>query len=337
MAAFSTSCCFTLLTVLIFNFKILAAEPDSSFSFKSFGRDPSFEANIALYGDAKVLDGGSSVQLTNSVSSSAGRVMYKKPIRLLEGKTRNLASFSTYFSFSLSGDNDDGLAFVMLPSGFNVSLFGNSSFGSKNKKASVLAVEFGAVKDTNYGDLNENHVGINVRSLVSAKVRNLLNSGEKLHSWIDYEASSKRLEVRLSKGDKKPVDSLLSYPIELSQMWNDKEAFVGLSCSNGTCYVYSWSFKLRHFPHWMHSQPLDPKTFANNTKPVKVQKRSDCLLKMLAALILGAACGAMGALVVLYLWTIFGSRRPVMPEEFNYNEVKVVVDNNKKCVEDGKK
>lgn len=231
----------------------------------------------------------------------------------------------------------------MFPSGFNVSLFGNSSFGlppgSEKSKASVLAVEFGAAKDANSGDLNENRVGINVRSLVSAKARNLLNSGEKLLFWIDFEASSKRLEVRLSKfGDKKPVDSLLSYPIELSLMWNDKEAFVGLSCSNGTCYVYSWSFKLRHFPHWMHSQPLDPKTFSNNTKPVKVQKRSDCLLRMLAALILGAACGAMGALVVLYLWTIFGSRRPVVPEEFNYNEVKVVVDNNKvKGVEDGKK
>ncbi|KAJ4704535.1 L-type lectin-domain containing receptor kinase VIII.2-like [Melia azedarach] len=364
MAIFFTSSYFAALALLVFHFKILTAEPSSSFSaeqsssfsFKSFGKDPTFESNIALYGDSKVVNGGYSVQLTNSVRSSSGRVMYKKPIKLVGGNPRNLASFSTNFSFSISKESGDGLAFVMAPNGFNFRMAGNSSFGlsigSDKSKFRVVAVEFDTLRDVDYGDLNENHVGIDVGSLVSVKVTNvsseniLLNSNKKLNSWIDYEASSKRLEVRLSQSHTtKPVDPLLSYPIDLSKMWNDEEVFVGLSSSNGnstqTCYLYSWSFKLRHIPHWMHSQPLDPQTFAKNSKtPQPLPKRSDCLLRVLAALISGAACGALGATVVLYLWTIFTNRRPVVPEEFvvhpvdfDYNKVKIVLD---KAVKDGK-
>ncbi|XWS43804.1 hypothetical protein CRYUN_Cryun16bG0135600 [Craigia yunnanensis] len=355
MASFCISNYFTALNFLFF-FKTLAADQSSSFSFKSFGKDQNFESNIALYGDAHVANDGSWIQLTNSVGWSAGRVMYKKPIKLVEGKVRNFASFSTYFSFSMSHENGDGLAFVMVPGNFNA-ILGNSSFGISlgldKSKSDVVAVEFDTFKDAKYGDLNENHVGIDVGSLVSVKVRNLssvnlvLNNGEKIHSWIDYEASSKRLEVRLSQSSStRPDDPLLSYSIDLSKLWNDKEVLVGLSSSNGnssqTCFICLWSFKLRQVPNWMHSQPVDPKAIAKNTKPLTTaQKSSDCFWKVLAVFIFGGACGALTASCVLYLWTILGDRRPVAPEEygvhpvdFEYKKVKIVVD---KAVEDGKK
>ncbi|KAE8654277.1 Plastid transcriptionally active isoform 1 [Hibiscus syriacus] len=172
--------------------------------------------------------------------------MYKKTIRFVEGKARNFASFSTYFSFSMSHENGNGLDFVMVPRTFDVNVMNNSSFG----------VSF-----------NENHVGIDVGSLVSVKVRNLssvnvvLNHGEKLHSWIDYEVTSKRLEIRLSQtSSTRPNDPLFLHSIDLSKLWNDEEVFVGLSSSNGNCsqtsFIHSWSFKLRPVPNWMHSQPL---------------------------------------------------------------------------------
>ncbi|XWS59909.1 hypothetical protein CRYUN_Cryun08bG0162300 [Craigia yunnanensis] len=357
MASFSISNYFTALTFLIFLFKILAADQSSSFSFKSFGKDPKFRSKIALYGDAHVANDGSWIQLTNSVNWSAGRVMYKKPIKLVEGKVRNFASFSTYFSFSMSHENGDGLAFFMVPGSFNANVLGNSSLGISlgldKSERDVVAVEFDTFKDAKYGDLNENHVGIDVGSLVSVKVRNLscvnlvLNNGEKLHSWIDYEASSKRLEIRLSQSSStRPDDPLLSYSVDLSKLWNDEEVFVGLSSSNGnssqTCFIYLWSFKLRQVPNWMHSQPLDPKAIAKNTKPLTTaHKSSNCLWKVLAVFIFGGACGALTASCVLYLWTIVGDRRPVVPEEcgvhpvdFEYKKVKVVVD---KTVKDGKK
>ncbi|GLT92645.1 hypothetical protein SLE2022_104720 [Rubroshorea leprosula] len=348
MAAFSFPKSFTVLVLLVFQLRRLAADQDASFSFKSFGKDPRFESNIALHGDAKVVPGESRVQLTDSVSSSTGRVMYKKPIKFVEGTPRKFASISTYFSFSMSHENGEGLAFVMFPRSSNRKVFDNSSFGlslgKEKSNISVVAVEFDTLRDSKYGDLSENHVGIDIASLVSVKVRSLssinmvLNNGERLHSWIDYEATSKRLEIRLSRsGDTKPVDPLLSYSLDLSKLWDDEEVFVGLSSSNGnssqTCFIYSWSFKLRHVPYWMHSDPLDPKAFTKNSKPLIDHKKSGCLLRVLGALIFGTVCGALAASCVLYLWTIFGNRRLVVPEEcaehpvdFEYKNFKVVVD-----------
>uniref|UniRef100_A0A2P2JKW2 Lectin-like protein At1g53070 n=1 Tax=Rhizophora mucronata TaxID=61149 RepID=A0A2P2JKW2_RHIMU len=357
MARFPLLTYLTSVNFLIFHFNLLAADPYYLFPFASYGKDPNFESSIALYGDAKFVDNGSSIQLTHSVSSSGGRVMYNKPIKLVQGNPGRMISFSNYFSFSMSPDNGAGLAFVMVPRAFNASAFVNRPFGlsleSKNVTFKIVAIEFDTLKDVEYGDLNENHVGIDVGGFVSVKVRNVssvnivLNAGKKLHSWIDYVASSKRLEVRLSQSrGEKPIDPLLSFPIDLSKMWSDKEVFVGLSSSNGnssqTCFIYSWSFKVRRVPHWMHSQPLDPRTVANNEKSAGLHKKHDCVLKVLAAMIFGTACGALGAFIVLYLWTIFGSRRPVVPEDcsvhpdpedFEYKKVKVVVD---KAVEDGK-
>lgn len=310
-----------------------------------------------MYGDARVANDGSWIQLTNSVSWSAGKVVYKKPIKLVEGKVRNFASFSTYFSFSMSHENGDGLAFVMVPGSLNANLTGNSSFGISlgldKSKGHVVAVEFDTFKDAKYGDLNGNHVGIDVGSFASVKVRNLssanlvLNNGQKVHSWIDYEASSKRIEIRVSQSSStRPDDPFLSYSIDLSKLWNDEEVFVGLSSSNGnssqSCFIHMWNFKLRQVPNWMHSQPLDPKAIAKNTKPLKtVHKNSNCFWKVLGVFVFGGACGALTASCVLYLWTILGNRRPVAPEEcgehpveFEYKKVKVVVD---KAIKDGEK
>ncbi|KAE8727290.1 heme-binding-like protein [Hibiscus syriacus] len=329
MATISISKYFTVL--IFFHFKVLALEQISSFSFNNFGKDPNFESTIALYGDAHVANGGSVIELTNSVKWSAGRAMYKKPIKLFEGKARNFASFSNYFSFSMSHENGNGLAFVMVHRTFDVNVLNNSSFG----------VSF-----------NGSHVGIDVGSLVSVKVRNLssvnvvLNHGEKLHFWIDYEATSNRLEIRLSQSSTRPNGPLFSHSIDLSKLWNDEEVFVGLSSSNGnskqTSFIHSWSFKLRQVPNWMHSQPLDPEAISNNSKLLTTShKRSSCFWEVVAMFIFGCVCGMSTASCLVYLRTVLGGRRPVVPEEcsvhpvdFEYKKVELVVE---KVVKDDKK
>ncbi|KAF5476192.1 hypothetical protein F2P56_007927 [Juglans regia] len=353
MAALPISRLLTVLTLFIFFLKSLAADEDSHFSFTRFQNDPKNESKITLYGAAKVVDGGSAIQLTDRVSSSAGRVMYKNPIKLVGGESRSFVSFSTYFSFSMSTGNGDGLDFLMVPNGFNVSQFGNSSYGlslgSGKSNFKVVSVKFNTLRDSNDG-LLKNHARIGVGSVVSEKLSNasaynLARSSGKIHAWIDYEASSKRLEVRLGQdGSSRPSSPLLSYRIALSKVWEDEEVFVGFSSSTGnssdSCFLHSWSFKIRHVPNWMHSEPLDPKAFAKSTKTLEAEKRRDCLSRVLAAMIFGAACGALAAFTVLYLWTVFGHRRPVVPEEFamqpigcEYKKVKVVVD---KAIEGGK-
>lgn len=315
-----------------------------------FGRDPVFESYFALYGDAKVVHGGSSVQLSGPASSSAGWLVYKRPVSVVEGIRRNSVSFSSYFSFSVSPGTGAGLAFVLFPSGFHLSVLNGSSSGLspglKEREIRVFAVEFDTSRDAELGASNGNHVGVDGASLVSVTVSNVssidlvMNNGKRLNCWIDYEAGSKRLEIRLGKfGEIRPVSPFISHPIDLSEMWEDDEVFVGFSSSSGnssqTCVVYSWSFNTRPVPHWMHSEPLDPKALKADMRSQTVHEKKSCLLRVLAALIFGTGCGALGAFVALFLCTIVGNRRPVVPVpeefvmrpvEFEYKKVKVIVD-----------
>lgn len=357
MATFSTPHYFTALTFLLLFLRIVASVPISSFSFTDFEKDLKFESSVALYGGSKVVNGGSAVQISGS--ESHGGVMYKKPIKLFEGKPKQLVSFSTYFAFSISSVDGGGLAFVMLPSGSEDDVFEKSSSGvsSKlnNRKSMVVDVEF---TTSNFGRkvAYVSNVAINVGDLAPAKASNTsiikmaLRSGEKLHTWIDYEASSQRLEVRLSQyAHSRPSDPFLWYSIDFSGIWEESQMFVGFRAVKGNsgssqsqpCFLYSWSFMPRHFPHWEHSEPVDLKALAKNSENVTVKPRSDCVLRVLAAMIFGGGCGALTAFVVLYLWTIFGNRRPVVPEEcvdgqpvdFEYKKVNIVVD---KAIKDGK-
>ncbi|KAL0333235.1 UNVERIFIED_CONTAM: L-type lectin-domain containing receptor kinase IV.4 [Sesamum angustifolium] len=312
----------------------MAVDPNLGFSFRNFGEDSNFESQLALYGDAKVADDGMSVQLAGSGVSTTetGRIIYKKPMNLVEGNSRNMVSFSNYFVFSMSGEYGDSLAFIMLPFGFPLNVLDSGSMGTlRVRKMKVLVVEFETFKDEKYGDLSGNNVGVDGDSLVSVKVSNVssmnleLNGGEKLQAWIDYEASSRRFEVRLNEfGGNRPVDPVLSYPIDLSNMWKEGAVTVGLSSSSGNSslqkfYLYSWSFRTRSVPHWMHSKPmdLDPHNkYMEKGEELKViPKRSLCASRILAALIFGTGCGALGAFFVLFVWTILG-KRPVVPEAF---------------------
>lgn len=268
-------------------------------------------------------------------------------------------SFSTDFSFSFSPDTgDEGLGFLMVPSDFNVSAFDNRPFGlpfgSEEQKLKTIFVKFTASSDAKNGDLVWTRVGIDVgynNNTPLAGSGNLSNSyqasikGQNLHAWIDYEVGSRQLEVRLAEnGEKKrPSAPLFSIPIDISQIWGeDEQVQVGLSSSNGNssqpCLVYSWSFKVKNIPNWMHSEPLDPKTItvAKESEPQSVVKEGkNCLMRVVAAMIFGTGCGALTAFVALYLWTIFGNRRPVVPEEFAVYKKVVVLD--KPTEDDGNK
>ncbi|KAI3772638.1 hypothetical protein L6452_03828 [Arctium lappa] len=335
MASFLTST--YLLYFFTFCFKSLIANPNSSFSFNNFGPNSSFQSVLSLYGDAKVVNGSnSSVQLTDSLVSSGGRLIYKNPIKFYHGIPEKLVSFSTNFSFSMSlnsSNGGDGLAFVVFSDGYPVDSFDdddNGSFGLSNRDGfEFLSVEFDTLMDSKYGDMNGNHVGIDLSSFVSLKATNLsslnlgLNSGNRLQVWIDYESSSRRLEVRLNQfGKPRPFDPLLFQRIDLVKIWpENKGFFVGLSSSNGNssqvCNVYSWSFKTRETPDWMHSEPLEPVVFGEKKEnEIKIHKKSDCVMRILSALILGVGLGALGSFIGMFMWTIFANRRPIAPEEY---------------------
>ncbi|XP_068644280.1 lectin-like protein At1g53070 [Aristolochia californica] len=336
----------TLLLYLGLCFVALATTPIFSFSFSKFDSDLYFDSQITLYGDAEVGGNDSSVRLTRPSVTSFGRIMSKRPMKISPRNPTKIVSFWSYFSFAISPGNTDGLAFFMVPRDLWAESLNNSSFGVS---PGVVAVEFDTFKDNRFEDPNGNHIGLDIGSLVSVVYNDalesklVLNSGDKLHCWIDYDLNSRRLEARLSKsGVAKPLDPLISYHINLSEMFG-RGVFVGISSSSRNATqatsVYSWSLEFKRIANFIHSQPLDPRTVVQGTEQKLVRYKSDYLLRTLAGMILGAGCGAMIALLVLCVWSMLenkhrlapASEYPIYPVEVGYK--KIIVNGGKRCPE----
>uniref|UniRef100_A0A7N0ZZI7 Legume lectin domain-containing protein n=1 Tax=Kalanchoe fedtschenkoi TaxID=63787 RepID=A0A7N0ZZI7_KALFE len=355
MAVFSLSVTHTALFCLIALFLVLFSSPIlilSSGTLDTTTTVPNpnlFDSQISLHGDAALEDGGSLIILTNASVSSSGMAVYEKPLKLVESNPRSGAtgvSFSAHFSFSMSEEKGDGIMFLIVPRDSALKFPGKGKFGLTGS-GRFFGVEFDTSMDGNVGDLNGNHVGIDVGNLVSSSVVNVsgihlvLNSGKKLQSWIDYDASSKLIEVRLGEfGAARPYDPLLVHSVDLGQMWKDEEVLVGISASSGNAKqrisLYSFKFVARDFPSSLHSQPLDPAFLKHADQSVDSvnadegyeKKSSFCPLSILAGLIFATGCGALVAFVVLFLWVVFVDRHRIPAEpEFKYENINVVVEN----------
>ncbi|GMH30573.1 hypothetical protein Nepgr_032416 [Nepenthes gracilis] len=321
--------------LLILHFLTLAADPISLFALNV--NDSDFDSKFALLGDAQIVKTeGSFINLTAGLVSGNGCIVYKNPIKFLEGKSHKPVSFSTDFTFSMSRGRGDGLAFVIVPTGELSQVFdGEGSFGiSKNFKridGKFIAIEYDTHKDENLGDVNDNHIGIDVGSFISAEIIDVssidlvLNGGETLHSWIDYEANSRRLEIRLSKfGHKRPHDPLISYPIDLSKFWGEREVFVGISSgvnSTQLSSIYSWSFRVRTTANWLHSQPVDPQIHVG--KDQVVWRKKNYALAILGRLIFATGCGTLIAFFMLLFWAIFFTSHSAATAEFPMKTVNI--------------
>lgn len=332
---------------LIVRFLTLDAEPISSFSLQGFNDVSIGDSNsdFTLFGDAQIANGGSFVNLTSpSSGSGVGQIVYKKPFKFLESNSSIPVSLSSDFTFSISPGNGVGLAFVIFPTVELSKVFGRGPFGISEKfDQKFVAVEYDTRKDDNVGGMNGSRVGVDVGNFASAVVSNvsslglLLNGGEPLRSWIDYEASSKRLEIRLGKsGTEKPYEPFISYPIDLSKMWGGREVLLGVSSSRGNSSqissLSSWRFRIRTVPSSLHSEPLDPMASAEEHQ--EGPRKKSCFLTVLGTLIFATGCGTLLAFSLLFLWVVFIGRHstvapelPMNPIECKYDKVDVTVDN----------
>ncbi|KAL3678815.1 hypothetical protein R1sor_021771 [Riccia sorocarpa] len=191
-----------------------------------------------------------------------GMALYTVPIQLLDVKQNRWHGFTTYFKFTIEPadirDPGDGMAFVML----NVSQWPGSAGGSfgvydgdGQQLVKTLAIEFDTFKNLEFDDISNNHVGVDLDNLTSKASRDAfdvgitLYGGQPVHAWIDFDADSNKLEVRISKNYTRPVHAFLNYSLVLSDVFDDSgPVYVGFSGSNGVCEchnfytVYEWSF-----------------------------------------------------------------------------------------------
>lgn len=162
-----------------------------------------------------------------------------------------------------------GIVFLFVP---HVGIEGSSSaqhlglFNFTNNGISsnhVFGVEFDVFKNEEFRDINANHVGIDVNSLISissyeagywpddgkAFDKLTLNDGKNYHVWIDYVDGTVNVTMA-PVGMKRPNRPLLSVPLDLSEVFED-EMYVGFTAATGALIeshkILAWSFSNTNF------------------------------------------------------------------------------------------
>lgn len=239
---------------------ILPSVRSLEFNFTSF--EPNGQ-NISYENDAFASNGV--IQLTKNqvgaLTDSVGRASYSHPVQLWDPVTGNLTDFTTHFTFIIqqvsSSQYGDGLAFFLAP--FNATTPNNSAGGSLGlfssgqtsvgiSENSIVGVEFDSFK--NSFDPSDNHVGIDVNSIVS--VTNVswpssIKDGSTANAWITYNATTHNLSVFLTYADNPTFDgnSSLWYIIDLRTVLPD-QVRVGFSAATGAWVeihnILTWNF-----------------------------------------------------------------------------------------------
>nr|AKV93678.1 clade VIII lectin receptor kinase [Nicotiana benthamiana] len=231
----------------------------SAFAITEFDFGTLTLSNLKLLGDAHLGD-NNSVQLTRDLAvpnSGAGKALYSEPVRFRQPDLDFPASFSTFFSFSVTNLNPSsiggGLAFVLTPNDESIGDAGGyiGILDSKGTQSGTISVEFDTLMDVEFNDINGNHVGLDLNSMVSTQVSDLdsigvdLKSGDIVNSWIEYSGSTAELNVFVSYSNLKPKEPFLSVVLDIAEYVNDF-MFVGFSGSTqGSTEIHSiewWSF-----------------------------------------------------------------------------------------------
>ncbi|CAL0328245.1 unnamed protein product [Lupinus luteus] len=184
-------------------------------------------------------------------------------------KNGKVFSFSASFALAIVPEypklGGHGLAFTIAPSkdlkalpSQYLGLLNSTDIG--NFSNHLFAVEFDTVQDFEFGDINDNHVGIDINSLQSnasataayyiddSTMQNLtLKSGKTILAWVDYDSSQSLISVTISPTSSKPKKPILSFVMDLSTIFHDT-MYVGFSASTGLLasshYIMGWSFKI---------------------------------------------------------------------------------------------
>uniref|UniRef100_A0A0D9Y0A9 non-specific serine/threonine protein kinase n=1 Tax=Leersia perrieri TaxID=77586 RepID=A0A0D9Y0A9_9ORYZ len=258
------------LVVLLLVTHVASSAADGEFIYEGFA-----SANLALDGLAVVSPNGLLV-LTNATNQAKAHAFHPTPLhfRNKSGATTTKArSFSTSFVFAIvsryDGLSDHGLAFVVTPTtNFSKANAGqylgllNATNGTASDR--ILAVELDTIINPEFRDINGNHVGIDLNSLMSEQARPAgyyddradgtlkelkLNSRKPMQVWVDYDGNGRQLNVTLSPVKMpKPTKPLLSISVDLSEQLADAMLYMGFSSATGVVptrhYVLGWSFSL---------------------------------------------------------------------------------------------
>lgn len=227
-------------------------------------------SSLVLDGSAAVLPNGI-LKLANgsSYAYTKGHAFFPSPIQLRNSTDGSIFSFSATFIFAmlhtLPLEEGDGIAFFLAAQYTNFTGTGISGDfglpaedddGSKSLDH-ILSIELDTLHNEKFGDIDDNHVGININSLNSSQSSPAgyytdepysilhplrLKSGEEMQLWIDYDHRRMQLNVTLAPVPMaKPKRPLLSATHNLSKVLLD-HMYVGFSSSSSAALYISGHF-----------------------------------------------------------------------------------------------
>ncbi|KAL6606504.1 hypothetical protein ACP70R_042157 [Stipagrostis hirtigluma subsp. patula] len=206
-------------------------------------------------------------------TNQLGHAFYPAPLRFHPAPNSTaMESFSTAFVIGIIGQYDDlsshGMAFVVaknpnltseLPGQF-LGLVSSATNG--NASNHLFAVEFDTILNSEFNDMNSNHVGIDVNGLISVAADNAgyyddatgafmnvsLVSRRAMQVWVDFDGRTMQVNVTMAPLEvARPKRPLLSTTVNLSSVIDDT-AYVGFSSATGILYsqhyVLGWSFRM---------------------------------------------------------------------------------------------
>ncbi|CAK9209357.1 unnamed protein product, partial [Sphagnum troendelagicum] len=244
-----------------------------NFNYENFG-----PSNLTASDDAEIfldnlqLNVGSA---SNGQDFSVGRILYTEKVQFQDVNSMTFASFSTFFTFSVtcsSNDTGDGLAFIIVanntppPNAYGE--FGGGALGilsqetNGNASNHVFAVEFDTYQNPEFNDPSDSHVGVDINSINSThtysfcyqKCSYFVNNGT-FAVWIDYSATNETLSVAVQPYNETyngtvstPPPSQIVVPnfTLLDVLEDDGQMYVGFSGATGRNfeqhYISSWRF-----------------------------------------------------------------------------------------------
>ncbi|PRQ59243.1 putative protein kinase RLK-Pelle-L-LEC family [Rosa chinensis] len=302
--------------------------------------------NMTLNGVAEIEPNGM-LKLTNDTLRVLGHAFYSSPVRFRNSTNRKAFSFSTAFAFSIHPEypklGGHGLAFVISPSKELPGSLPSQYLGILNSTVvgnfsnHIFAAEFDTVQDFEFGDINDNHVGIDINSLTSnastaagyyetgSSTKKVLNltSGDVIQAWVSYDAEKNQVTVKLSPTSVQPRTAILTFDVDLSPIFQDY-MYVGFSASTGMLasshYILGWSFKMNG-----EAKSLSLETLAKFPKAKKTHKEVIVGVSVGAALVFVFACGVLGFYVVRKIKNrdvIEAWELDIGPHRFAYKDLK---------------
>ncbi|KAB2006474.1 hypothetical protein ES319_D11G347700v1 [Gossypium barbadense] len=193
--------CLIMLVLLLFLLVVASSDINQGqFSFNGY---------LNVEGVAGV-DSSGLFTLTNTTSRIIGQIFYKNPIQFKNSTNATVSPFPTTFIFAIVPGYTDlgghGLAFVISPNDeisgalptHYLGLFKETNIGLDSNH--VVAIELGTARTIAVGDIDGNHVSIDInspRSVTAASAgyltdesefKNLnLKSGDPMQVWVEYD------------------------------------------------------------------------------------------------------------------------------------------------------